>query len=262
VTESGNCHPESGNRNPDSGNNNPGKGNDRQGEEPVQMDINMVFTIPAEFCAPMEDVAELALGAEHAMFEKPENPGAHMKHLFIRRHLDGTPIGHILVDGDASINILSLSLFKKLSHIEGDLKHINLSLSGFAGDPTEAKGIIYKEVTVESKTVPTSFFMVDVKGRLSHPGSRKQNRILHTCAQDVQITRTTNNMVNRYNISLNYKLESLQNDPWVQKKYYRVARKSKRRCVFHRHNRRRGRPNLYLLAPAGTLGWTPVFCST
>jgi hypothetical protein len=37
----------------------------------------------------------------------------------------------------------------------------------------------------------------------------KQNRSLHTCDQDVQITRTTNNMVNRYNISLNYKLESL-----------------------------------------------------
>jgi hypothetical protein len=69
-------------------------------------------------------------------------------------------------------------------------------------------------------------------------------------------------MMNRYNISLNYKLESLQNDMWVQKKYYRVARKSKCRCVFHRHNWRRGRPSLYLLAPAGTLGWTPAFYST
>jgi hypothetical protein len=97
---------------------------------------------------------------------------------------------------------------------------------------------------------------------LSHPGSTKQIRSLHTCAQDVQITRTTNNMVNRYNISLNYKVESLQNDPWVQKKYYRVARNSKRRSIFHRHNRRRGRPSLYLLALAGTLGWTPAFCST
>jgi hypothetical protein len=59
--------------------------------------------------------------------------------------------------------------------------------------------------------------------RVSHPDSRKQNRSLHTCAQDVQITRTANNMGNRYNISLNYKLESLQNDSWVEKKYYRVA---------------------------------------
>jgi hypothetical protein len=75
--EWGNCHLESGNLNPDSGNSNPGKENDRQGEEPVPMDINMVFTIPAEFHAPTEDV-----------FEKPENPGAHMKPLFIWGHLD------------------------------------------------------------------------------------------------------------------------------------------------------------------------------
>jgi hypothetical protein len=70
--EWGDCHPELGNRNPDSGNINSSKENDRQGEEPVTMDINMVFTIPAEFCAPMEDIAELALGAERALFEKPE----------------------------------------------------------------------------------------------------------------------------------------------------------------------------------------------
>jgi hypothetical protein len=40
----------------------------------------------------MEDIVELALGAECAVFEKPENLGAHMKPLFIRGHLDRTPI--------------------------------------------------------------------------------------------------------------------------------------------------------------------------
>jgi hypothetical protein len=69
----------------------------------------------------------------------------------------------MLIEG-ASINTLSLSLFKKLGHIEGELKCTNLSLSGFAGNPTEVKGIICKELTVGSKTVPTTFFMVDVKG--------------------------------------------------------------------------------------------------
>jgi hypothetical protein len=54
------------------------------------------------------------------------------------------------VDGGASINILPLSLFKKLGHVEGDLNCTNLSLSGFAGDPTEAKGIICKELMVGS----------------------------------------------------------------------------------------------------------------
>jgi hypothetical protein len=70
----------------------------------------------------------------------------------------------MLVDGGASINILPLSLFKKLDHIEGDLKFTNLSLSSFAGDPTEAIGIICNELMVGSKTMPTNFFMVDVKG--------------------------------------------------------------------------------------------------
>jgi hypothetical protein len=102
------------------------------------MDVNMVFMIPVEFHVPMEYIGELALGAECAMFEKRENPGAHMKPHFIRGQLDGTPIRQMLVDGGASVNILPLSLFKKLGHIEGDLKHTNLSVSGFAGDPTEA----------------------------------------------------------------------------------------------------------------------------
>jgi hypothetical protein len=87
-----------------------------------------------------------------------------MKSLFIWGHLDRTLGRHMLVDGGASINILPLLLFKKLDHIEGDLKRTNLSLSGFAGDPMEAKGIICMELTVGSKTVPTAFFMVDVKG--------------------------------------------------------------------------------------------------
>jgi hypothetical protein len=55
------------------------------------MDVNMVFTILAEFCAPTEDIAELELGAEHAVFQKPENPGAHLKPLFIWGNLDSTP---------------------------------------------------------------------------------------------------------------------------------------------------------------------------
>jgi hypothetical protein len=128
------------------------------------MDINMVFTFSVEFRAPMEDIMKLALGAECAMFKNPENPDTHMKPLFIRGHLDGTLVEHMLVDGGASINILQLLLFKKLGHIEGDLKRTNLSLSGFVGAPTEVKGISCKELTVGSKTVPMAFFMVDVKG--------------------------------------------------------------------------------------------------
>jgi hypothetical protein len=160
----GDPNPESGNSNPGSGNLNPSEKEDRLGQEPTRMDVSMVFMIPEEFRASMENVVELVLGAERVVFEKPENPGAHMKQLFIWGHLDGTPVGHMLVDRGTSINILPLSLFKKLDHIKGELKCTNLSLSGFAGGLMEVKGIICKDLTVGSKTVPPAFFMVVVKG--------------------------------------------------------------------------------------------------
>jgi hypothetical protein len=161
TSDKGESTSDKGNSNPDKGNSN--KGEDQQ-EECPQMEINMVFTIPAEFHAPTEDVAELTLGTKRAVSEKSDNPGAHMRPLFIRGHQDGTPILHMLVDRGASINILPLTLFKKLGHVKSDLKPTNLSLSVFAGDPMEAKGIICKELIVGSKTVPTAFFMVDVMG--------------------------------------------------------------------------------------------------
>jgi hypothetical protein len=161
TSAKGDSNPGSGSGIPELGNGNPGRKEDPQEEEPTQMDVN-VFMILAEFHAPTEDIAELALGVERVVFEKPENPSAHLKPLFIWGHLDEMLVGHMLVDGGASINILLLSLFRKIGHIEGDLKHTNLSLSGFAGDPTEAKGIICKELMVGSKTMPTAFFVVDI----------------------------------------------------------------------------------------------------
>jgi hypothetical protein len=163
TSTKGDSTPGAGSGNPESGNCNQGR-KERREEEPTRMDVNMVFTILAEFCVPMKDVVELALDAGRAVFKKPKNPGAHMKPLFIWGHLDRTPVGHMLMDGGSSVNVLSLSLFKKLNHIEGDLKCTNLSLSGFAGDPTEAKRIICNELMVGSKTVPMTFFVVDVKG--------------------------------------------------------------------------------------------------
>jgi hypothetical protein len=74
---------ELGNSNPGPGNLNPIEKEDRLGEEPTRMDVSMGVMIPAEFHAPMENVVELALSAERAVFEKLENPSAHMKPLFI-----------------------------------------------------------------------------------------------------------------------------------------------------------------------------------
>jgi hypothetical protein len=41
----------------------------------------------------------------------------------------------------------------------------NMTLSGFTGIASEAKGIIWKELTVGSKMIPMTFFVVDVAGK-------------------------------------------------------------------------------------------------
>jgi hypothetical protein len=95
-----------------------------------------------------------------------------MKPLYIKGHLDGVPVGRMMVDGGARVNIMPVTVFEKLGHIERDLKQTNMSLSGFSGEPAEAKGIISKELTVGSKTLLTSFFVVDVRGRYNVPLGR------------------------------------------------------------------------------------------
>jgi hypothetical protein len=157
-------NPGLGSGNPELGNCNSGGKEVRREEESTWINVNIVFTILLDFCVPTKDVMLLLLGDGRVVFEKSKNSGVHMKPLYIRGHLDGTPIGHMLGDGGASINILPLSLFKKWGHVEGDLKCTNLSPSDFAGDPTEDKGIICEELMVGSKTVPMAFFVVDVKG--------------------------------------------------------------------------------------------------
>jgi hypothetical protein len=50
---------------------------------PIGMDINMVFTLPAEFRGAEEEVAQMCLSPKEVMFEKPEESSQHMKPLYV-----------------------------------------------------------------------------------------------------------------------------------------------------------------------------------
>jgi hypothetical protein len=87
--------------------------------------VSMVFVIPEEFDASEMEVVELCEGVERAVFERLPKLGEHMKPLYIRGHMDGIPVGRIMVDGGARVNIMPMSLFEKLGHQEKDLKKTN-----------------------------------------------------------------------------------------------------------------------------------------
>jgi hypothetical protein len=50
---------------------------------PIDMDINMVFTLPAEFMDAEEEVTQMCLGLKEAVFEKLEESSQHMKPFYV-----------------------------------------------------------------------------------------------------------------------------------------------------------------------------------
>jgi hypothetical protein len=84
--------------------------------------VNMVFVIPGKFYALEPEAAELIIGVEQTMLENLKKTSEHMKLLYIKGHLDGRPVGCMMVYGGANVNIMSLALFEKMGHEESGLK--------------------------------------------------------------------------------------------------------------------------------------------
>jgi hypothetical protein len=52
-----------------------------------------------------------------------------------------------------------------MGYQEDELMRTNTNLSAFTEETTETKGVLLVELIISSKTLPTAFFVVDVKGR-------------------------------------------------------------------------------------------------
>jgi hypothetical protein len=62
---------------------------------------------------------------------------------------------------------MSYSVFKKLGRKDDELVKINLMLNGVEGNPMEARGVVSMELTVGTKSLTTTFFIVKVQGNYS-----------------------------------------------------------------------------------------------
>jgi hypothetical protein len=109
---------------------------------PTDMNINMVFTLSAEFKGAEEEVIQMCLSPKEAVFEKPEDSSQHMKPLYVRGHINGRPISRMLIDGYAMVNLMPYSIFKKLRREDDELVKTNLTLNDVGGNLMEARGIV------------------------------------------------------------------------------------------------------------------------
>jgi hypothetical protein len=69
----------------------------------------------------------------------------------------------MLVDTGAAVNIMPYSVLSRLGRSAGDLIKTNIMLSDFNGQTSEAQGILNVDLIVGSKTIPTSFFIINRK---------------------------------------------------------------------------------------------------
>ena len=137
--------------------------------------VNMVFILPQEFMASEyiadsdeEVTAQLVLDPQQAVFEKPEeSKHRHLKALYMNGFVNGKPMGKMLVDGGAAVNIMPMTTLRKLGKTADDLTKTNMMLRDYGGGTSEAKGVLNVELTIGSKTLPVSFFVIDGKGAYS-----------------------------------------------------------------------------------------------
>jgi hypothetical protein len=86
-----------------------------------------------------------------------------LKALYLKGYINGHPVNKMLVDTGATVNIMTYSVLRRLGRSAEDLIKTNVALSDFNGQALEEQGVLNVDLTVGSKPVPTSFFIVNNK---------------------------------------------------------------------------------------------------
>ena len=124
----------------------------------------MPFSDDEEISLP-DLITQLALDPMTTIFEKPsDGKRQHLKALFVKGRVDGQPVSKILIDRGVAINIMPYVMFQKLGKGDQDLTKTDMMLKDFEGNVSPAKGAVCVELMIGSKTLPTTFFVINRKG--------------------------------------------------------------------------------------------------
>jgi hypothetical protein len=143
----------------------------------------MVCFLPNEFLAPtnkivqeevlpdMDEAEQFGLMvqlmlAKQATFDKPAK-NWHMRPLYLRGYVNGKPLTKMFVDGRVVVNVMPYTTFGKLGMGPGDLMPTSVVLNDFAGNSSDTKGCVHVDLMIGSKTLLTTFFVIEGKGAYS-----------------------------------------------------------------------------------------------
>jgi hypothetical protein len=110
-------------------------------------------------------MAQLVL-AKQATFDKPAR-NRHIRPLYLKGYVNGKSLTKMFVDGGAAVNVMPYTTFRKLGMGPGDLTPTSIILNDFAGNPSDTKGCVHVDLMIGSKTLLTTFFVIEGKGAYS-----------------------------------------------------------------------------------------------
>jgi hypothetical protein len=80
--------------------------------------------------------------------------------------LMGKPVTRMLVDGRVAVNLMPYTMLCKIGKSDEDLTQTDMTLVDFEGNVSPSQRVIYVDLTISCKTLPTAFFVI--KGRGSY----------------------------------------------------------------------------------------------
>ena len=136
----------------------------------------MTFLLPSEFRAladqevysdfdesKYEEIVAKLTVIQQAIFDKSVKH-RHLKALYVKSFVDGKPMGKMSVDGGASVNLMPYTIFHKLGKGPEYLIETDMMLKDFRGTVSKTRGAMNVELIIGSKTLLTTFFIIDGKG--------------------------------------------------------------------------------------------------
>jgi hypothetical protein len=90
-----------------------------------------------------------------------------MRPLYLRGYVNGKPLTKMFVDGGAVVNVMPYTTFRKLGMGPGDLTPTSIILNDFIGNPSDTKSCVHVDLMIGSKTLLTTFFVIEGKGAYS-----------------------------------------------------------------------------------------------
>ena len=76
----------------------------------------------------------------------------HIKHLYIRAHLNGRLVSKVLIDNGSSVNEMTLRMLRALGMSISDLIEKEVIVSTFIGEVSKTLGILPIDITIGNKT--------------------------------------------------------------------------------------------------------------